>query len=111
MPAAVETVMHAFARDIKKIFGKQLKKVIIYGSYARGDFTENSDIDVMILVSLAEEEIHQYTDQVSDCAFEYLLKYGIDISPVVRNETHFNYWVENLPYYRNVQNDGVVING
>jgi hypothetical protein len=61
------------------------------------------------MVKISEEHIRDYADEVSDCAFDYLMKYGVDISPVVKNESHFNYWVENLPYYRNVRDEGVVI--
>ena len=37
------------------------------------------------------------------------MKYGIDISPVIKNKDHFDYWVDNLPYYRNIRDEGVVI--
>ena len=36
-----------------------------------------------------------------------MMKYGVDISPVITNTDHFNYWVDNLPYYRNVRDEGV----
>lgn len=32
--------------------------VILYGSYARGDYTSDSDVDIMILVNLSEEVRH-----------------------------------------------------
>lgn len=63
------------------------------------------------MVSMPEDTIRQLTDQVSDCAFDYLMRYGINISPIVKNEDHFNYWADNLPYYRNVRNEGVIVNG
>ncbi len=109
MPVTVSNIIYEFARDMKKLFGKHLSSVVLYGSYARGNYNANSDVDVMILVKISEEEIKKYLEQVSDCAFEYFLKYGIDISPVVKNEDHFNYWVEILPYYRNVKNEGVMV--
>jgi predicted nucleotidyltransferase len=107
MPILVKDIMQKFANDMRSIFGDSLCRVTIYGSYARGDYTDSSDVDVMILVKIPEEQIRDYTDEVSDCAFDYLMKYGVDISPVVKNESHFNYWVENLPYYRNVRDEGV----
>lgn len=110
MPILVSNIVDEFAKDMKRLFGENLGRVILYGSYARGNYNENSDVDVMVLVNIPENKISQYIDQVSDCAFEYLMKYGIDISPVVKNEEHFNYWVDNLPYYRNVQTEGVVLN-
>ncbi len=80
---------------------------ILYGSYARGDYSEFSDIDVMLLVSLTADQIKEISDQISDLAFDYMMKYGADISPVITNTDHFNYWVDNLPYYRNIRDEGV----
>lgn len=109
MPVSVRDLICEFAKDMKALFGTDLCKVIVYGSYARGDFRENSDVDVMLLVKTPQENIRQYNDAVSDCAFEYFMKYGIDISPVIVNEEHFHYWSDNLPYYRNIKNEGVIV--
>ena len=110
MPVTVRDVVYEFAEDMKLLFGADLRRLLVYCSYARGDYTENSDVDVMVLVKTPETEIKNYTDQVSDRAFDYLMRYGIDISPIVKNEEHFNYWVDNLPYYRNVRDEGVPVN-
>jgi predicted nucleotidyltransferase len=110
MPVLVRDLLYEFAKDMQQLFGQELSRVVVYGSYARGDYTRDSDIDVMVLVKIPEDKLHNFTDQVSDCAFEYLMKYGIDISPVIKNEEHFNYWADNLPYYRNVRDEGVIIN-
>ena len=100
-------IMQEFAKDVRRILGNSLDSVIVYGSYARGDYSEFSDIDVMILVSLKEEEIKKISEKISDLAFDFMLKYGVEISPVITNIDHFNYWVDNLPYYRNVRDEGV----
>ena len=57
MPDTVRDIMYQFSRQMRRIFGVHLSKVIVYGSYARGDYQKNSDVDVMILVDLTEEEI------------------------------------------------------
>lgn len=44
-----------------------------------------------------------------DCAFELEMKYGVDISPIIKNERHYEYWVDTLPFYRNIQKEGVVV--
>ena len=46
-----------FSRQVKRILGTKLTKVILYGSYARGDYKDNSDIDIMVLTTLTDEEI------------------------------------------------------
>lgn len=107
MPVHISDVMQEFAKSVRKILGNSLDSVIVYGSYARGDYSELSDIDVMLLVSLGEEEIKKISDQISDLAFDFMMKYGVDISPVITNIDHFNYWVDNLPYYRNIRDEGV----
>lgn len=54
-----KTVIMNFAHDVKKIMGQQLSKIILYGSYARGDYHENSDMDIMILTTLTDKEIEK----------------------------------------------------
>ena len=52
MPMVVHDIIISFANGVKKILGDDLKKIILYGSYARGDYSENSDIDIMVLTTL-----------------------------------------------------------
>ncbi len=107
MPTNITDIMQQFASSLRKLLGNTLDSVIVYGSYAREDYSELSDVDVMILVTLSEEKIKKISDEISDMAFEYLMRFGVDISPVITNIDHFNYWVDNLPYYRNVRDEGV----
>ena len=39
-----------FKKEIKKLYGNRLKHIILYGSYARGGATEDSDIDLLIVL-------------------------------------------------------------
>lgn len=107
MPVHILDIIQDFEKNVRELLGDSLDSVIVYGSYARGDYSELSDVDVMILVSLTENQIKEIFNRISDLAFEYLMEYGIDISPVIINMDHFNYWADNLPYYRNVRDEGV----
>ena len=49
MPSKVDSILKEFIAEISNLLGNRLKKVILYGSYARGDYDKNSDIDIMIL--------------------------------------------------------------
>lgn len=102
-------ILLEFTGQVKRILGKNLKKVILYGSYARGDYRENSDIDIMILTTLTDEEIRKTKTSIYDLAFDFQMEYGVDISVVIKNEEHFNYWLGVLPFYDNVQKEGVVL--
>ena len=111
MPMVVHDIIISFANVVKKILGDDLKKIILYGSYARGDYSENSDIDIMVLTTLTDSEIERVESKIYDLAFDFLMDYGVDISVVIKNENQFNYWLGALPFYDNVQREGMVLNG
>ncbi len=111
MPESVQTIVTLFAEEVKRVLGKDMDRIIVYGSYARGDFNENSDVDIMVLTSRPEEEIKSVEYELYDVAFDFLMKYAIDISIIVKNKDHFNYWLDALSFYDNVEREGVVIHG
>lgn len=107
----IQNILYMLMQQIHKILGHSFRKAMVYGSYARGDYNENSDIDVMVLTTLADEDIRDYENLIYDAAYDLELQYGIHISIIIKNEEHFNYWSDILPFYRNVEKDGVVIDG
>ena len=111
LPNNIQDSINKFVIECKKSLGKRIKKIILYGSYARGDFNDNSDIDIMILTDLSDEEIIEYRDKVSDIAFdiEFENEFDIMLSPLVKNIDKFNYWLQALPFYMNIQKEGVVL--
>ena len=111
MPDDVRNVQYKFSLQLRKLLGSSLSKVILYGSYARGDNHDFSDVDLMILVKMSDSEIKRIENDVYDIAFEIEIETGIDISPIIKNEAQYEYWVDTLPFYRNVRDEGVVING
>ena len=60
MPQMIHTLLTQYLSEVQKIYGAHLKSVILYGSYARGDYSKDSDIDVMILVKIPEDKIRDY---------------------------------------------------
>lgn len=109
MPQTIHTLLTQYLLELKKIYGTYLKSVIIYGSYARGDYTSDSDIDIMLLVDLSPEEMDAYSDELSELGYEYNVDYDIWMMPVVKNLQHFRKWVTSYPFYSNVQKEGVVL--
>lgn len=106
-----QDIILEFIRQVRKLLGDSLSKSILYGSCARGDDNENSDIDIMLLTSLSDEEIEKVENSVFDLAFEFQMQYLLDFSVVIKNEEQFNYWLGALPFYNNVQREGIVLNG
>lgn len=109
IPDNVRGVVFECIQGVKMILGINLSKVIMYGSYARGDYRYNSDVDIMILVKLSEEEIRQIKNEIYDLAFDFELDTGIEISSIIKNEEQYEYWVDTLPFYRNIRDEGILI--
>ena len=111
IPNDVNKIIKEFITGVNKILGNRVKKIILYGSYARGDFNKSSDIDIMILTDLSDDEIYEYRNKIWDYAYdiEYDNNFDFDLSPLIKNIDKFNYWLEVLPFYINVQREGVVL--
>lgn len=90
----------------KEVFGEKLDSVILYGSYARGDYDSESDIDVMIIADINTDEIRNYEELLFDFSFEMDLKYDIVLSIVIKDKKTFEQWKE-LPFYKNVIREGI----
>lgn len=107
----IEKILKEFIEKVNQLLGKRTKKIILYGSYARGDYKENSDIDIMILTDLTDEEIIEYREKISDIAFDIEFENNFDImlSPLVKNINKFNYWLDVLPFYMNIKKEGVIL--
>jgi len=81
----------------------------LYGSYARGDYDSESDIDIMAIVTSDESLIKKLRKDVVVIGSRTSLEHDIDVSVYVRNKDHFDRWKDHMPYYRNIVTEGVEI--
>ena len=76
-----------------------------------GDYNRSSDIDIMILVDLDEDERMKVLEEISYFASDLGLEYNMILSPIIKNIDKFNSWLTVKPFYMNVANEGVVLHG
>lgn len=100
----IEEVLQEFRAEVEKLYGKRLRNIILYGSWARGEATESSDIDLVITLEgdvIPGKEI----DRMIDIITEINLKHGVLLSiyPVSEND----YSAVNSPLLMNVRREGV----
>ena len=103
---SVQMTLNKYVNELEKIYGTYLKSVILYGSYARGDFNEDSDIDIMILLDLDDMLIKKYRHELSGMTYDFNMNYDVDIKPIIKNKEHFEQWVDVYPFYKNIKRDG-----
>lgn len=112
MKRELEEILKKYTADVWALYGERLCEVILYGSYARGDYREDSDIDIMILVeNMDDEEIRCMSRNLSDLDFDYHRDYDVLIMPIVVDINHFNRWVRAHPFYNNVSREGIELYG
>lgn len=70
-----------------------MRRVTLYGSYARGDFQPGSDIDIMILLDMSGLDLKVYSQQVSYMTYDFNLDNDLDIKPIAKSEDYFKKWV------------------
>lgn len=95
-----QEVLKEFIEIIKENHGAKIEKIILSGSYARGEATEESDIDVLIAGDVT-------LDELIDIPFPLLLKYGVYISPHVITAMHLSFLEkEGYGFIKNVKKEG-----
>lgn len=107
----LQGVLGRVKEESRKIYGNQLNRIILYGSYARGDHTDESDIDIMILLDCDRDEIRKLRDRTSEMASDISLEEGVFVSILLRDRKHFEENQDFLPFYQNVAKEGVAIYG
>lgn len=102
-------IMQRTAAELKNLFGSKLNSVILFGSYARGDFDEDSDIDILILVDLPAEKLSAYRTGIDSLCSSLLFEYGVVVSAIEKDIKTYNNYANILPFYKNIAKDGVKI--
>jgi len=88
-------------------FSKQIYKIYLYGSYARGDYTKDSDIDVLIIVDCDARQLREYTDRMLDISDMVSLSNDVNISIQTSDIADWEKFKDISMYYRNVQKEGI----
>lgn len=84
-----------------------IKDAYLYGSYARGDFNENSDVDILLTVDATVDEISHRRFDIAKITSSLSLKHDITVSVTVKPYTQFEKYKSVLPFYMNVISEGV----
>ena len=90
----------------RQVCGDKMRDVILYGSYARGDFQEWSDVDIMVLVDGDDVECRQIDNALTHTLSELDHRMNLLLYVVVTPYTRLEYMKEAYPYYRNVDKEG-----
>ena len=89
------------------VFGNAIKDAYLYGSYARGDYHAESDIDILLTVDLEQEAISRLRNSIGLITSYLSLKHDVTVSVTVKPFAQFRQYADVLPYYKNVLGEGI----
>jgi predicted nucleotidyltransferase len=92
--------------ELKKLYGDNLSCVILYGSKARGDAAEDSDIDIMIILKDVKDKSKEL-EKVIKLTTEIDFRYETLISVTLQSEEE--YLKKRSPLLLNVRKEGIVL--
>ena len=101
----IKNIIKELKSGLEKKYGSQLKCILLFGSYARGEETEDSDIDIAVIL---EDFDHACTEieRTGDIVSSLSLKFDTLISLVPIKEKD---WLERkTTLISNIKRDGVV---
>ena len=97
---------------VRNVLGDKLRKIILYGSYALGNYDYESDIDVMVLADIGnDKDLQELEKTIWSIGWDIGYEHDIMVSVFLKDAQHFNEWLDSMAYYQNITNDGVVLYG
>jgi len=105
----LNSLLPELEKRIRELFGEKVLKIVLFGSYARGDYNTESDIDIFVLVN--DNDLSRYRKERVKIITEFLESHGILLSIRIINAANFNRYKDVLPFYQNVIHEGISLYG
>ena len=103
----IEPILKEFKQQISELYGQRLKKVVLYGSYARGQSNdEHSDIDLAVVLAGTVDPCEEI-DRMADIFTDLNLEHNVLIAVYPVSQSNFDK-VES-PLLINVRKEGVPV--
>jgi len=108
----LQNVLNQTVNHMKALFGDKFHSVILYGSYARGTYSADSDIDIMVLVDINRYELPRFRKSVNEFVNKIDREYNFDFiwSILLQDLDTFNRYRNASAFFRDVSMEGVAVN-
>lgn len=93
------------------LFKSKLESVILFGSYSREENTDESDIDIMVLINEDGQELKKYESNITDIMVDLSLEFGVVVSLYIESSEYYREKVNILPFLMNIEKQGIKIYG
>ncbi len=109
MPKGLDGIIHMYIEQIKRSLGKDFDNAVLYGSCARNEYTQDSDVDIAIFTDVPASDFYKLVDKIAETTFEFSVEHSIMLSPVFVNAEEYRRMLNVMPYYQSIQKEGIAI--
>ncbi|MDR0947983.1 MAG: nucleotidyltransferase domain-containing protein [Lachnospiraceae bacterium] len=109
MNIELDMILPQMVQIYRSVYGDQIVRILLYGSYARGDYQADSDIDIVAIVQGERSDLQERLKSIWDASSELELEYDTILSPTVIPYDEYEKYKSCLPYYKNIESEGVEI--
>ncbi len=107
--SVLKEILSEINSEVRRIIDDGVSDIILYGSYARGDFDNESDIDIAVIVDSDRPDLKKYRKDIVSLMSDLSMEYEVVISITCIPLSDFVEYRDVLPYYRNIDSEGVRI--
>lgn len=107
----LQKIIQLYVEQLKGIYGEDLLQVSLFGSYARGDYGPDSDIDILVVIRGNDAHKNIFRDQLSELTMDFNMEYDIWIEVIAMAGDYFQKWKNGDPFLLNVAKDEVRLYG
>ena len=102
-----EEMIRDLISGLREIFDQNVSQIILYGSVARREETAESDIDIAIILDVAQASAIR--ERFIEWNSEMDMKYNRVFSIVDIEKSQMDKWGNVLQFYKNIKEEGVVL--
>ncbi len=110
-PEIIEKIKLESVDMVRDILKNDLDEVILYGSCSRGDYTEDSDVDIALITYCDREESEKYRKPLAKLASDLAMKYIAIVNFVCLPVSEFLEKKSWYPYFKNIDKEGIRLYG
>ncbi|MGA0559423.1 nucleotidyltransferase domain-containing protein [Larkinella sp. VNQ87] len=103
----IAPILEELKTSLKALYGNRLAQILLYGSYARGDFHDESDIDILVVLRQKTVDTYEEILRTADLVTALNLKYSSIISLLYVTENRF--LRSQMPVYQEIRNEGLTV--
>ena len=96
-------------QEYRRVYGKDIETILLFGSYARGDQENDSDVDIVAIVHAERMDLQERLKEIWDVSVDIGLENDVVVSATVIPFDEFEMFKRILPYYINIVKEGVEI--